>query len=103
MVVHCKRAKYDVYIGRPASGGAWGYGNPFEIGVHGDRTQVIAMFDGWLESGTTYGVAAATEDRRKWILANLEALKGKTLGCWCNYPTQDCHGRIYLERLDKLV
>ena len=38
-VVHCKKYSYDVYIGRPSK-----YGNPFEIGKDGNRTEVIKKF-----------------------------------------------------------
>lgn len=34
-VVHCKKDKYDVYIGRPSK-----FGNPFSIGKDGDRIEV---------------------------------------------------------------
>jgi len=40
-VVHCKRARDDVYIGRP---GKWG--NPFQIGRDGTREQVITRYEG---------------------------------------------------------
>lgn len=32
LVVHCKRARYDVYIGRPSQ-----WGNPFQIRHDGTR------------------------------------------------------------------
>ena len=35
-VVHCKRAPFDIYIGRPSK-----WGNPFVIGRDGNREQVI--------------------------------------------------------------
>ena len=38
-VVHCKRARYDVYIGRPSK-----WGNPYVIGPDGTREQVIAKY-----------------------------------------------------------
>lgn len=34
-VVHCKKSKYDVYIGRPSI-----WGNPFTIGKDGTRKEV---------------------------------------------------------------
>ena len=40
-VVHCKRARYDVYIGRPSK-----WGNPFAVGRDGTRAQVIARYEG---------------------------------------------------------
>jgi len=73
-VVHCKRARYDVYIGRP---GKWG--NPFQIGRDGTRAQVIARYERWL----------ATQPE---LLAALPELAGKTLGCWC--APRACHGEV---------
>ena len=76
-VVHCKREKYDVYIGRPSK-----WGNPFEIGKDGTREEVIAKY-------------------RKYILNqpdlmnSLDELQGKVLGCWCS--PKACHGDTLLE------
>ena len=80
-VVHCKKAAYDVYIGRPSK-----WGNPFS---HKQGTQaqfVVASRD------------AAIAAYREWILhqpellAALPELKGQTLGCWCK--PQSCHGDV---------
>jgi len=73
-VVHCKRARYDVYIGRP---GKWG--NPFQIGRDGTREQVIARYERWLSE-------------QPELLAALPELAGKTLGCWC--APKVCHGDV---------
>lgn len=75
---HWKREGADVYIGRP---GPWG--NPFEIGIHGDRAAVIARYRAWL--------AAQPHLQR---LARRE-LHGKTLGCWC--APEACHGDVLAE------
>ena len=64
-VVHCKRARYDVYIGRPSK-----WGNPFAIGRDGTREQVIARYERWLRS-------------QPELIASLHELEGKTLSCWC--------------------
>ena len=42
-VVHCKHAKYDVYIGRPSP-----WGNPFEIGKDGNRQEVVEKYATWI-------------------------------------------------------
>lgn len=42
-VVHCKKAKYDVYIGRPSI-----LGNPFKLNPGDDRDAVIAKYRKWL-------------------------------------------------------
>jgi len=74
-VVHCKKAKYDVYIGRP---GPWG--NPFQIGIDGNREQVVQLYAEWLLSQPEL-VAKAKQE-----------LKGKILACWCAPAL--CHGDI---------
>jgi hypothetical protein len=73
-VVHCKRAAFDVYIGRPSK-----WGNPFVIGEHGTRAQVIAKYEAWLL-------------RQPALIAALPELRGKVLGCWC-HPNA-CHGDV---------
>jgi len=80
VVVHCKRDKYDVYIGR---GSPWG--NPFKIGVDGNRDEVIAMYEIYILQNPQ-------------LLSRLSELKGKILGCYC--APQRCHGNI-LEKLLK--
>lgn len=79
-VVHCKRESYDVYIGRPSK-----WGNPFKIGLHGNRKEVLSLYRRWLlmEAQTPLREAAKKE------------LRGKILGCWC--APQACHGDILLE------
>jgi len=74
-VVHCKKEDYDVYIGRP---GPWG--NPFEIGKHGDREEVVEKYAEWLLAQPELVEKAKQE------------LKGKVLGCWC--APKLCHGDI---------
>ncbi len=75
-VVHCKREKFDVYIGR---GGKWG--NPFVLGKDGTREEVIAKYEAWLA-------------RQSHLIAALPELRGKVLGCWC--APQSCHGDVLL-------
>lgn len=81
-VVHCKRSRYDVYIGRPSK-----WGNPFEIGRDGTRAQVIARYERWLRSHPE-------------LLAELDELAGKTLGCWC--APRACHGDLLARLADEL-
>ena len=75
-VVHCKKDKYDVYIGRPSK-----WGNPFEIGVHGTREEVIKMYEEYIMN-------------KPELLMSLNELKGKTLGCWCS--PKACHGDVLI-------
>ncbi len=73
-VVHCKRAPYDVYIGRPSK-----WGNPFAIGKDGTRSEVIDKYRTWIVT-------------QPHLMASLPELKGKILGCWC--APQPCHGDV---------
>jgi hypothetical protein len=73
-VVHCKRERHHVYIGRPEK-----WGNPFAIGRDGDRTQVIARYEHYLLENETLSKA-------------LEELRGLVLGCWCS--PRACHGDV---------
>lgn len=79
-VVHCKREKYDIYIGRPSK-----WGNPFEIGKDGSREDVIQKYQDWI----------LTQDH---LLLSVPELKDKVLGCWC--APEACHGDILLKLLN---
>lgn len=76
-VVHCRKAPYDVYIGRP---GIWG--NPFAIGKDGSRADVIQKYREWI---------VAQPD----LMNAIAGLRGKTLGCWC--APLPCHGDVLAE------
>jgi len=75
-VVHCKKEKYDVYIGRPSK-----WGNPFTIGKDGTRSEVISKYETFLLNNAE-------------LLSSIKELKGKDLGCWCS--PRACHGDILL-------
>lgn len=79
-VVHCKREKYDVYIGR---GSKWG--NPFIIKRHGNREEVISKYKAYIMS-------------RPDLIKSLPELKEKVLGCWCK-PLA-CHGDILVQMIE---
>ena len=79
-VVHCKRAPYDVYIGR---GSPWG--NKFKIGPDGTRKEVIQKYRDWILTQPD-------------LLSMLPDLKDKTLGCWCK--PKACHGDVLVEIID---
>lgn len=81
-VVHFKKNPYDVYIGR-GPGSLWG--NPFEIGKHGTRAEVIAKYREYLLGN-------------KELMALLPTLRGKILGCWCK--PEACHGEVLAELAD---
>jgi hypothetical protein len=88
-VVHCKRDNCDVYIGRPSI-----WGNPFKIGVDGDRDEVIEKYRLWLLGK----IEAPIEILRPSLEEIKKELKGKVLGCWCK--PRSCHGDILAEFAD---
>lgn len=85
-IVHCGRDEYDVYIGRPSK-----WGNPFshkpsslaEVKV-ATRQEAIDKYREWIRSQPD-------------LMASLEELRGKRLGCWCRPKL--CHGDVLLELL----
>jgi len=81
-VVHCKKEKYDIYIGRPSK-----WGNPFSIGKDGTREEVIQKYKEWIS-------------QQPELLADLPSLKGKVLGCWCK--PQACHGDILAKLTEEI-
>ena len=88
-VVHFKRDKYDVYIGRPS---VWG--NPFshlENSIAKFRVsylEVIPRHEQWLRSQP--GLVARVK----------RELRGKVLGCWCK--PKACHGDVLARIADEL-
>lgn len=82
-VVHCKREKFDVYIGRPSR-----WGNPyshlatsaaaFRVAT---REEAVSKYEAWLL-------------QQPELMAALPELKGKVLGCWCK--PKSCHGDVLL-------
>lgn len=81
-VVHCKRAPFDVYIGRPS---VWG--NPFSHLPKSaakyrcaSRDEAIERYEAWILTQPVLLARARAE------------LRGKILGCWC--APQRCHGDV---------
>lgn len=84
-VVHCKKEKYDVYIGRPSV-----FGNPFSFKEGtlakfkvNTREEAVEKFEEWFKAQPELVEKAKSE------------LKGKVLGCWC--APLSCHGDILAE------
>ena len=71
---------YDVYIGRPSK-----WGNPFVIGIHGSRIEVIQKYLNWILE-------------QPLLLSSLQELKSQRLGCYCS-PTL-CHGNVLAKLAD---
>ena len=80
-VVHSRREKCDVYIGRPSK-----WGNPFSEGKDGTRAEVIKKYHKYMLSNNE-------------LLGQLDELDGKVLGCWCK-PLA-CHGDVLVELIEQ--
>lgn len=86
-VVHCRKAAYDVYIGRPSK-----WGNPFSYkqGTLAEyvlpREQVIPAYEAWVR-------------QQPHLMAALGELRGKVLGCWCK--PGPCHGDVLARLADE--
>lgn len=76
-VVHCKKEKYDIYIGRPSK-----WGNPYVVGEVGTRTECVEKYREYILGNPS-------------LLREVVELRGKTLGCWCS--PLPCHGDILME------
>lgn len=76
-VLNKRVSQGGTYIGRPSK-----FGNPFVIGQHGSRADVIARYETWLLSQPALVEAAKRE------------LRGKSLVCWC--APLACHGDVLL-------
>ena len=91
-VVHCKRNKYDVYIGR-GKNSIWG--NPFIVGKDGTLEDVLKKYEIYLR-------------KNKKLMSKIMELNDKTLGCWCLKEPIDyirkkprCHGEIIMKIIEE--
>lgn len=78
---------YDIYCGRynkryNLQQSKWA--NPYVIGKDGEREEVIEKYRLFLNC-------------KPDLLCALPELKGKTLGCWCDYPKENCHCSILID------
>lgn len=80
-IVHCKKEKYDVYVGRPSK-----WSNPFKIGEDGTREEVIEKYKKWILT-------------QPQLLDSLWELENRILGCWCH--PQRCHAEILIELFEE--
>ncbi|MGD9560880.1 MAG: DUF4326 domain-containing protein [Pyrinomonadaceae bacterium] len=87
-VVHCRKGRYDVYIGRPSK-----WGNPFThvsdrktkaAFIVSSREEAIRRFEEYLYSSG--------------LINDIEELRGKILACWCK--PQSCHGDVLARLLN---
>jgi hypothetical protein len=84
-----RKPNFDVYIGRAWAGlpeSKWH--NPYRIGVHGTREQVLERYEMYIR-------------RRPDLIKALPELRDKRLGCWC-HPLP-CHGDVLVRLIDEFV
>lgn len=79
-----------VYIGRAGHGQSGYFGNPFKVGLDGDRDRVLELYKMYFERRL---------GRDPEFKERIEALKGKTLICFC--VPKPCHGQIIAEYLNE--
>lgn len=90
-IAHCKRVKGE-YVGRPSP-----LGNPFVVGVHGDRAQVIEMYEIWLTQQIM--------EKNPEVIQALDRLFDKMMNgdliltCWCS--PLDCHADVIRQILEE--
>lgn len=84
MVVNCKVDPYDIFIGR---GSPWG--NPFLIGIDGNRHEVIEKY-----RAKVLGDSNMVDKIRR-------ELKGRVLGCYCS--PLPCHGEVLVEIAEQSI
>lgn len=94
--------KDAVYVGRPTK-----WGNPFKIGIHGDRDKVVELFRivaehimvPFVEQDSTLSIGFNNEEANNWKLTfdadDIRELKGKDLVCWC--APLACHADVLLK------
>lgn len=78
---HTKMLPGDVYIGRPSP-----VGNPFVIGKDGNREQVIALYEEWI-------------DMHPELIERLSDRQPRRLVCWC--APLACHGDVLARKLEE--
>lgn len=82
LVTHISKEIHTVYVGRPSK-----YGNPYVIGVHGDRLECIAKFKKLVEIRMHRYPSYRDEIIRE--------LRGQLLGCHCD--PLPCHATVLAE------
>lgn len=79
-----------IYIGRPTP-----LGNPFKIGVHGNRTECIYLYKKYIFAKIRdKDYIIINEMNRLYRIAKKQDL---TLTCWCKdakHPNRSCHGDV---------
>lgn len=88
-------APSGVYVGRPSP-----LGNPYLIGTHGNRLQVIEKYRAWLAEKLRNPASHAA--REMFRLCNIvERGEDLELVCWC--APLPCHAEVIKETIEEIV
>jgi hypothetical protein len=90
-VVNLHKEPYDVYIGRAGKGQDGYFGNPFPLKGNQeiDRIYCIQLYSAYF---------LGRIDKDSEFKKRIEALKDKTLGCFCK--PKMCHGDVIVDYLE---
>jgi len=69
------------------------FGNPYEIGIDGTRSEVIKRFKRWF----TFLLKDPV------FKEEVMKLKGKRLGCYCHPEKENCHGKVIANYLNSII
>jgi len=83
------------------------WGNPFVVGVHGDRTRCIELFRALCGGNLCISVDPDCVIKqqtfmRRFELYGVKHLRGKNLACWCHVGSP-CHADILIQLLNTRV
>lgn len=97
--VHVKGERFDFYLGRnpsmhaiPLRRASPQFSNPYTIGKHGSRKQVVEMYDTYIRERLK---------NEPHLKIELYQLRGKRLACWCG-PDQECHVDVVIKLIGEL-
>jgi hypothetical protein len=91
-----------VYVGRPTA-----LGNPYQIGIHGTREEVIEKYRSWLDAQLLTKNQASEAFKK---IEKLAAHADVELVCWCapveGVTSRDpliCHAQVIAQKIESLV
>lgn len=95
-VVNIRQEPCDIRIDRSTP-----FGNPFILGVDGNREEVCEKHEQWLKQWIESRKEIIINGfSNKWVVEHLSQLKDKILGCWCK--SLRCHGDTLIKLIGLL-
>lgn len=90
-VVNLRNSKYTVYGGRAGRGQTGTFGNPFIVGVHGQRGECVEKFRAWFHS---------PDGKEMRELAERTLTEHDVLGCFCKPAS--CHCDVIAAHVNRI-